>query len=329
MIPAIASEAHHADHIRPVLEALPPALRGEMVTDADRRLSGGERASGPVLVAAWGDLKRARALGYERFAFVEHGAGQSYGGQAHDDNPPPRKHCAHCHPAYPGGVDRDDVSLTLVPNEQAEDRYRERYADMDVRVVGCPKLDQLPARELDGRTVVAISFHMNAWIGCPEADSAWRWYRPLLPSLRKRFTVIGHSHPRHAHVIRPECRRLGIPFVEHFEDVCRLADLYVVDNSSTAFEFASTGRPVVLLNWPGYRKSVRHGLRFWDAAHVGLNVWRQQELEATIDAALADPPALQEQREAALRLVYPVRTGAAALAAAALTEWVASEAAAA
>lgn len=323
---AIATEPQFADHVRPVLEAVRPSLRGRLL---DTEGAAEEPSDTPVLVASWGDLKRARAAGRRRIAYLEHGAGQSYGGEVHNPTPPSRKWCVHCHPSYSGGLDHDDVELTLVPNDQAAERWRSQYPAMAVHVVGCPKLDELPRREPGPGPVVALSTHFNASIGCPEADSGWWWYRGAIPALARRFNLIGHGHPRWANRIRPWFERAHVPFVESFADVCRQADVYVTDNSSTLFEFAATGRPVVVLNAPGYRRSVSHGLRFWDAADVGPQVdVTARELPApamiaAIERALEDRPADRAARHAALELVYPVPSGAATLAAARLEAWAA------
>jgi UDP-N-acetylglucosamine:LPS N-acetylglucosamine transferase len=118
-------------------------------------------------------------------------------------------------------------------------------------------------------------------------------------------------------------RLAGIPFVPEFADVCRRADVYVCDNSSTLFAFAATGRPVVVLNPPWYDKRVDHGLRFWEAADVGVQCNDPADLPAAIDKALRDTPAQRKRREAALDLVYAYREGAAQRAADVLTEWAA------
>ena len=57
-----------------------------------------------------------------------------------------------------------------------------------------------------------------------------------------------------------------------FDEVMERSTLYICDNSSTLYEFASTGRPVVVLNAPWFRRDIEHGLRFWEHADVGVSV---------------------------------------------------------
>lgn len=326
MVDVLASEPHFVDHLAPVWHALPDALRGlfmspEAAVRAHARCRGIEaiplaRTSGPLLVASYGDVKRGRRAGATTFAYLEHGAGQSYGGD-------PR---SASHGSYAGGRDRDDVRLFLVPNEQAAARWRAAYPAARVAVVGSPKLDSLPAREPGPGPVVALGFHWPCAIA-PEARTAFPHYQAVLPILRRRFRLIGHGHPRYLARLRPWYRSVGIEMVDDFEDVLRRADLYVCDNSSTLFEFAATGRPVVVLNAPWYRRDVRHGLRFWDAATVGLQVDDPSDLAGTIERALADPAEVRAERGRVIASVFhqPVR-GAANAAADALVNWLAGSA---
>ena len=83
----------------------------------------------------------------------------------------------------------------------------------------------------------------------------------------------------------------------------------------------STGRPVIVLNRPEYRREVEHGLRFWEAAGVGVNVDSPADLDAAIVRAVEDPPDVAAAREAALDIVYSPRSGGAAIAAAAIVDW--------
>jgi len=295
VIVPVAFEAHHFDHLAPVLALLPHGKQFRNPDDV-------------ALVASYGALIRARRAKFRRFILAQHGAGQSYAGEART---------AH-QPGYPGGKDNADVGLFLVPNEHAAKRWRATYPKAAVAVVGCPKLDALPTRVPGPGPVIALSFHWAAHFS-PEAGSAFADFAAAIPRLQQLgYHIIGHGHP-----LRQDLpsfyRRHGIEYVKAFTDVCRRADVYVCDNSSTIFEFAATGRPVVLLNSPRYRRNIPHGLRFWDAAPVGVQCDSAAALPAAIAEALQD--GREAQREAALDIVYAYRTGAAQRAADAVLDW--------
>lgn len=330
----VACEPQFIDHAAPVWHALGADVRGRFLTEEHllehaaargiaaeaidpRTIRAGRppRANpgeGPTaFVVSIGDTKVARRLGYRRFAFMEHGAGQAYlGGRG------------IAHPSYAGGADREDTSLFLVPNDYSADLWRRAYPDATVEVVGCPRLDTLPAREPGPAPVVAISFHWPSFVA-PEAGNALGHYLRALPALAARFHVIGHAHPKGDWPVRMAriYRKAGITFVPDFDDVSRQADVYVCDNSSTLFEFAATGRPVVVLNAPQFRRNVNHGGRFWDWAGVGVQVNEPVELVPAVEEALADRAEIRERRDRVLDLVYAHRTGAPDRAAAAIARW--------
>ena len=267
-----------------------------------------------VLVASWGDYKRARKEGYERIAYLEHGAGQSYSGDRTSVD----------HPGYSGGRGHIGDGLYLVPNEYSANRWRSAYPHATVEVVGLVK--HIPDREPGDGPVVGVSFHWPCGVA-PETRTVFTHYRPALAALARKYSIIGHAHPRWSTepVVRQAFGRVGAPFVEDFDVVCRGADVYVCDNSSTIFEFASAGRPVVVLNGPSYRKDVNHGGRFWDWATVGVQVDRPDDLVAGVAQALSDEPAQRAERERIVDLVYPYREGAAQRAADILTDWAAGQ----
>jgi hypothetical protein len=319
---ALASEAHFVDHLAAVFDALPPDARGAFLT-SDVKTTARAKALGyttapanggraPVLVASYSDLARARGMGRPRIAIMEHGSGQSYGGRP----------VSARHGSYAGGDGRGAASLFLHPGEHPAARDRKVYPRARVEVVGSPHLDTLPAREGTPGRVVAFSFHFNAPIA-QEARTAYPWIFPAIAKLRDRYQLLGHAHPRLFEGLKPRYEALGIEAVRDFADVCRRADVYVCDNSSTLFAFAATGRPVVVVNPPWYDRRVDHGLRFWEASEVGINCNRPDELAACIDEALRDTPERQAQRETALDLVYAYRTGAGKRAADVLMEWAA------
>jgi ribosomal protein L13E len=325
----IASERHFVDHLAPIWHALPEDARGTFMTHhayvAHARKLGIEatnvrvEGSNPVLVASWGDTRHAMAM-RRQIARIEHGIGQSYGGDP----------ISSTHPSYPGGSGAERVGLFLVPNAQSAGRWQRAYPRASVAIVGSPKLDEVPVHVPNDQPVVVVSFHFDASGVCHETRTSFFAYQKAVAELAKTREVIGHCHPRIAGIVSRWCLKNGLPFLDDFRDVLQRADLYVCDNSSTLYEFAATGRPVVVLNRPvasndqGYRRNVNHGLRFWEAADVGVQVDDPKDLGAAVDLALLDGPEQQANREEALSLVYAHRTGAAQRAADVLTEWVAS-----
>lgn len=324
-----ASERHFVDHLAAVLAALPRSRRGDLVVagGSARNESVTEAARAhalelglrpvpafstdrrPVLVAAYGDMKQVRTAGRGPIALIEHGIGQSY---------------SNTHPSFPGGTDREDIALLLSPNATAAARDRARYPAKRIEVIGSPRLDQLEHRQGAGRAVIAVSSHWDCAVA-PESRSALFRPRPgfagAIAKLAERYQVIGHGHPRAWPIYEPWYRGHGIEPVEDLAEVFRRADVYVCDNSSSMFEFAATGRPVVVLNSRIYRRRVRHGLRFWDAANVGVQVDHAVGLADGVAAALEDDSTTRARREAALDIVYAYRSGAAQRAADALLDW--------
>jgi hypothetical protein len=294
-IDLLASRPQYLAHLQPVWDALPRVRRGR---------DDGPSGTDAVLVASAQDLALAHRLHYRHVAYLEHGIGQTYGPEL---------------VGYPGGIGRGTVGLFLSPNEHAAAADRAAYPRTRVAVVGDPTLESLPHRE-PGPTAVAVSFHWECH-ALPETRSALGHYRRALAPLAERWPLIGHGHPKAHRELARLWRSLGVEFVPSWPEVLRRADVYVCDNSSTIFEFASTGRPVVVLNAPWYRRDVEHGLRFWPAASVGVQVDQPGELAGAIERAMDDPPAQQHRRDMALRLVYAHRTGAATRAAAAIEEW--------
>jgi len=306
VIDVYASHPWYVDHLRPVYEAL-GEHQGELIQGFAKRhhLVGTKR---PILVCSWGDMATVRRLGYEHIALAQHGAGQSYPASKRPN-----------YPSYPGGTGNEGVSLFLTPNRDSADRWKQSYPRARVEIVGCPKLDTLPRRLPGPGPVVAVSFHWNFGM-CPETMSVLPEYQAALIPLAKQYQVIGHGHPRRRDLPNVY-RRTGIEYVMSFDEILQRADVYVFDNSSSGFEFAATGRPVVVLNGRSFRRDAHHGLRFWDAVGVGVNVNRPGDLLEGVARALADGPSVAAERERALDIVYQPRSGGARLMADAVIDW--------
>jgi hypothetical protein len=306
MIDVYASQPWYLEHLRPIHEALEEHA-GDLIQQFPRRQQP-KTINRPIVVCSYGDMGTVRRLGYQHIALAQHGAGQSYAMSMRPD-----------HPSYPGGRGNEGVSLFLAPNSHAANRWRKAYPKAQVEVVGCPKIETLPKREPGPGPVIAVSFHWNFGI-CPELMSVFAEYHAALIPLAKRFRVIGHGHPRRRD-LPSAYRRMGIEYVPSFRDICRMADVYAFDNTSSGFEFAATGRPVVVLNGRSFRRDANHGLRFWDAAKVGVNVNRPNDLVVGVERALELRREDIDAREHALALVYQPRKGAARAASDALIAW--------
>jgi hypothetical protein len=308
---AWASEVQYLDHLAPVWRALDSAERGRFHVTARlaahaaalgipaHEISLGappRRQTGPVLVASWQDSRRVRP---RPRVYLEHGSGQAYRGDARSAE----------HPSYSGSPGHEGTILFLCPREEVAARWRRRYPDVPAVAVGCPKLDTVRPRHGGNagaavEPIVAISFHADLAHVCPEARSTWQHHAAALPKLRDEFKLLGHAHPRLSGAMRRRYRELEIGYEPDFARVLGQAHVYAVDNSSTMFEAAAAGIPVVVLNAPWYRRHVYHGGRFWDYADLGPTADHSDELPDAVADAVADSPARAAYRRQVAEAVY-------------------------
>jgi Putative glycosyl/glycerophosphate transferases involved in teichoic acid biosynthesis TagF/TagB/EpsJ/RodC len=233
--------------------------------------------NGPVVTAAYGDLQAALRKDPRRpQIFMQHGIGLTFP-----------------HSAYAGGAGMQrDVALFLDPNEHTRALIAKTFPHKPGFVIGTPKMDKLSAisfQRSEGKPVVCISFHWDGSAIAPEAGNALKHYAEILPVLAKQenFTMIGHGHPRIMGGLDPYFRSVGIEPVWDFEEVMRRADLYINDCSSTLYEFCITGKPVIILNAPQFRRGMHTGIRFWKYTDVGPMVDEPGELLSAISHQLS------------------------------------------
>lgn len=175
--------------------------------------------------------------------------------------------------------------------------------------VGSAKVEGLRCLPTPREPLLVVSTHWDHRL-VPESRPALPAYLGVLKGAPMPIAL--HAHPRLAWWAREQARQLGIEYIETFHEVCVRATIYATDSSSTLFEFAALDRPVIVVNGRAYRRDHHHGLRFWDAANVGVQVDTPEEFAAAVTTALADLPEQQELRRAAVRLAYHPFDGLAA-----------------
>jgi len=307
-IDAYASMAHYARHLLPIWHALAPEVRGTFWA-ADRDGTWGvpitAQHPGPSQLMMVASHLDAMQMAPRPLVYVEHGAGQTYDGDPSDER-------AATSPSYAGGADHERVVLFLCPSERVAAAWSARYPASQVATVGSPVLDRwtgpdrqsLAPRATWEAPVVAVTFHWECVL-CPETTSAWRYYDSALPALAREesFTLLGHGHPRLWPTIARRWESLGVASTPDPDRVMAEADVLVADNTSLLYEFAATGRPVVVLNAPWYRRTVHHGLRFWDAV-PGEMVDGPDDLAGAIHRALSSPGWYATERSRAVAVAY-------------------------
>lgn len=316
VIDAYASLPHYARHLLPIWHALEPEVRGTFWAP-DSASSWGVPVTaqhpGPSQLMMVASHLDAMQMAPRPLVYVEHGAGQTYGGIASDER-------AAMSPSYAGGADHERVVLFLCPSERVAAAWRARYPAARVATVGSPVLDRwtgpdrqsITVRDTWDAPVVAMTFHWECGL-CPETTSAWRHYDSVLPALAREdsFSLLGHGHPRIWPTIERRWDSLDVASTPDPDRVIAEADVLVADNTSLLYEFAAAGKPVVVLNAPWYRRDVHHGLRFWDAV-PGEMVDGPDDLAAAIHRALDLPGWYASSHAAAVATAYDGIDGLAA-----------------
>lgn len=315
-----ARREHFVDHMLPVWQKLPKENRGEFYlhhsvvnyaikcgldyseivqlikSDKPDSLMIEVYGDNPLVCSAYGDMVNAYKYNPNRvYILMEHGVGLTFGNNA----------------GYAGGLGlRLAADCFLAPNEYIA-KKTESVLDTTQYVIGTPKLDKWAGNSfhytMPEKPTVCISFHWDGSHVAPEASNAASVFGTdhILSELQKEFNMIAHCHPKARDTYRPLFEKNGIEFVENFNDVMECADIYVNDASSTMYEFLVTGKPVILMNAPHFRKFINYGIRFWDYTNIGYQVKNLTELRKAIQDTIRDPNKFIKQRIKAVEDLYP------------------------
>ena len=261
----------------------------------------------PIVVASFADAM-AVAENPGGVIFVEHGAGQTYTGDAASAD----------HGSYAGGAGLGNVGLFLSPREEVADRWRARYPAATAVAVGCPKMDKWADHPRSDTKTIGWTWHWNCGL-IPETMSAEPYYNvaAIVPRLRSDgWEVLGHAHPKDR-MGYARWSHLGVEVVG-LDDLYARASTLLCDNSSVMYEFLAWRGPVIALNSPLWRRDVFHGLRFWDWPAAQIDDSRALEV-----FELLHEPAHAWGRGEALRVLGhdPSRPSAAERAYEAIVAW--------
>jgi ubiquinone/menaquinone biosynthesis C-methylase UbiE len=307
-----ATRENYVDHLLPIYNAFPKDKRGAFMV-SQRLLLQYARSKGIdavivnsrikkhnwVVMAGLGMIQSFRS---QNLILLNHGCGGFWNVN---------------HQSYAGGNGaRKFYRMILEPGDIPGDRDKKIYPQMRVEVIGCPKMDRwypVIPKERSQPPVIAIGFHQDTKV-CPEAQSALAHYLSALPELAKwqesgDVKIIGTGHPIYWKILLPLWQKYHFEPILDFDEVIKKADVYVRDQYSTIYEFASLDRPVVLLNAPWYRRDVEHGMRFWELSTVGINCNKPEDLIPCIKLALEDKPEQRELRRLAVNRVYKYMDG--------------------
>jgi hypothetical protein len=172
--------------------------------------------------------------------------------------------------------------------------------------------------EWDREVTVAFVWHFDLRL-LPETRSALPHYNRALPGIVTElrnlgYRVLGHGHPRAADALRKRYEALGVEWVPSLEEVFDRASTLILDTSSAGFEAAALGLNTVWLDCPWYRRSVNHGLRWWEPL-PGPSVAEPSAVVHAVrlvndeDYDLASVKHWQEQRPEVVNRVYAFTDG--------------------
>jgi glycosyltransferase involved in cell wall biosynthesis len=309
-----ASRENYVDHLLPIYNALPDDKKGCFVVSKGELVTYGrskginalltrdymtKNRQGWVVMAGLSGVNKFRS---RNLILVNHGCGG---------------HWNVNHQSYAGGrAGRRLYQLILEPGDIPAERDKKTCPHTKIEVVGCPKMDRwypVIPKEKGDPPVIAIGFHQDTQV-CPESRTALPHYMKAFSKLSKwqatgEVKIIGTGHPVYWSTLKPIWVKYGFEPVLDFDEVMERADVYVRDQYSTIYEFASLDRPVVLLNAPWYRRDVEHGMRFWELSNVGVNCNEPGDLIDCIKEALTDKPEQQKLRRAAIKKIYKYMDG--------------------
>lgn len=325
-----AQERHYLEHLTPTLHQVHPENRGLVVVPEPLKIDAireGHRVisydpkyalgvnrtvlrySDPVtslaLVASHTDQAVAEQMGFPAVR-QEHGIGQTYEGEANS--------------SYAGSPTHGRLFAYLAPGYHPYLKNKKKYPEKMAHMTGLPLLDRYKEMK-EFPNVVGFVFHWDNTVR-PETRATWPFWKNAISELSQERSVKLHCHPREKQRFFREFlvpQGLTHLWVETLEELHESVNVVCGDNTSAVFILGALGHPMVLLNAPSYRRSVEHGLRFWDCEDAGPNCEQPTRLVDAIREAETETDL--SYRESALNYIFKRRNHASLVQALLLEEW--------
>lgn len=319
-----ATQPHYADHMIPIAKELGEQMGTFFVSqeahlrtlqaDLTAITNIAPRGDNPMLVASHSDLLTAYTCNRNRtFVLMEHGIGLVFPGN----------------PSYAGNKGyRRFASLSLAPNRFVREKTRSVLPDANQEIIGTPFMDNWSTRfgnhQPPGEILkVGLTFHWDGHQVAPEAGNALRHFAHVIPRLARNTNIqlIGHAHPRNEKMMREFFTTHHIAYEPEMQRLFERVDVLVNDCSSIMYYFLLTGKPLVLLNAPWFRRDVDFGIRFWDYADIGEQVNHPDALLRAIQRAYECLPGYRHARAKAIVELFPYHGASAKRAAGVLRKF--------
>lgn len=326
---AFGAEPHYIDHVSTSLHQLHPDALAPLVvpeSHAEVALRRGHAvipypdrhpetvsaavmhyanpAQSVALVASKTDHLAAQKMGF-MVVRCEHGVGQTYiDGDSSG--------------SYAGSTMHGNLFAFHAPGAHPFNKQRAGAPHVLAQRVGCPWLDSVP-HKMDPKSAagqpVGFGFHWDNTVR-PETSATWKYWLGAVREMARHREVWVTCHPREfqAFVNALELPTGGSIKVTHdLREMHQRVGVFCADNTSALYLMAALGHPVVVLNHPSYRDYLEHGLRFWDAADVGIQCGNPEDLEDAVAQAEECDREDMFYREEALRWVFYRTSGASVI----------------
>lgn len=169
----------------------------------------------------------------------------------------------------------DKPLIHLAPNQRACDIFSRSHRSV---VTGVYETDWIKDWKFNRNKVpiVCLSSHWNQRGNVYTSSYFDHYFNKIRTAVCKRlgWELVLHGHPRNSGKLKYRAYSENLRWIKDFKEVVETCDIYICDNSSSIFSFASSHKPVILLNPPNVTMDTTpsFNFRFWEHADIGIHI---------------------------------------------------------